>query len=154
MKCVKIVYKNDYDTNSLKGNRPLLRAYQKGKVEHFIENGNPIIFAYYRDNCLYELLTNQPLVTKNFEFEDVDYEYMMSIIHSCSREELNMVYQIIRVMYFNEMIELGFDITDMEEAWQDRVIQQKAFDAGLTEINPYDSVDNYSGNNIKKYGHR
>ena len=100
MKYVKITYKNDYDTNRVKGNRPLLRAFQKGSVKSFIENDNPIIFAYYRDKCLYELLTNKPLIIKNFEFEDVDYEDVMSIIKSCSKEELSMVYKIISVMYF------------------------------------------------------
>ena len=154
MKYVKITYKNDYDTNRVKGNRPLLRAFQKGNVKSFIENDNPIIFAYYRDKYLYELLTNKPLIIKNFEFEDVDYEDVMSIIKSCSKEELSMVYKIISVMYFNEIIDLGFDITDMEEAWQDRVIQLKAYENGLTDINPYDSVNDYSINNVKKYGYK
>ena len=73
MKFVKITYKNDYDTTDRKGKRPLLRAYEKAGVKSFIEGGNPIVLAVLNKNCLYEMLTNKPLLVKNFEYEEINY---------------------------------------------------------------------------------
>ena len=155
MKFVKITYKNDYDTTDRKGKRPLLRAYEKAGVKSFIEGGNPIVLAVLNKNCLYEMLTNKPLLVKNFEYEEINYEYVRTIIHNAiDNKELRKVYDIISVMFFNEDIDLGFEISDMDEMSRDRNIQFSAYNDDLTDINPYshDNLNDYTISQVKLYG--
>jgi len=154
MKYVKIVYRKDYDTIEEKSNRCLIRAYEKAGINHFFENGNPVVYGYFYNSCLFELLTNRPISSRNYE--DVDFRSVFDTIRSCSKDELNKLANIINVVFFDENIDLGYEITTMEEAAYDRSIQLKAYEKGLTSINPYDifEADNYSVKKIKMYNRR
>lgn len=151
-KYVKMFFTMDYDTLDSKSRRPLLRAYQKAGVNELIENGCPFVLGYVCDGMLFDCFTNRQISISGNLVEINDNEFVQ-IVNSLGNDKAKMVTNIIKVMFFDENINLGFDITDMYEIGDDRRLQWQAYQIGLSDISPYDrdKMNDYTIAKIKRY---
>ena len=152
IKFVKMFYTMDYDTLNMKSKRPLLRAYQKAGVDELIENDCPFVIGYIYDGSLFEYFTSREIPAGSVLVE-VSCGDVFELYNKLSDSKKQKIKDIINVMFFDEKINLGFDITNMYEMGDDRRLQWKAYQAGLTDISPYDrdKMNDYTIAKVKSY---
>lgn len=152
IKFVKMFYTMDYDTLNMKSRRPLLRAYQKAGVNELIENDCPFVLGYICDGILFDYFTNREIPIGSVLVEITNDE-LVDIVKRLNNNKKQLISNIIGVMFFNENIDLGFVITNMYEMGDDRRFQWKAYQAGLTDISPYDrdKMNDYTIAKVKSY---
>lgn len=152
LRFVKMIYTNNYDTFDKKGKRPLLRAYLKAGVNELVENDCPFVLGYVCEGMLFDAFTNRE-ISINGNLVEIDDNELKCILDTLDNEKKEMISDIIKVMFFNEKVDLGFDISTMYEVADDRKEQWVAYQNGLTEISPYDmaNVNNYTASKVKKY---
>ena len=156
IKYVKMIYTLDYDTKKDKSKRALLRAYEKSGIVELIENGCPFVLCYVHDGKMYDFVTHREIMANGQSYQVVDREEVGTIIDAMGFKKVKKLYGILCVMLFDEKYDLGFDITTMDEMVEDRRIQWNAYQAGLTEISPYDkeTMNDYTIATVKKYNKR
>ena len=139
MMFAKIIVKNDYQEEGDLVFRPLVRAYKEIGAEKLIERGNAIILGVVdKEGIFHECFTGKEINNNKYVelgFGDV-HQYLMGM----SQEQLKLVNEKINELVFGQKsVNSNYDVqeTMMEDA-KDRVIEQKAYDNGLSVINPYD----------------
>ena len=152
IKFVKMFYTMDYDTLNMKSRRPLLRAYQKAEVNELIENDCPFVIGYIYDGSLFEYFTSREIIS-NGNLVEVSYGEVFDLYNKLSDAKKKKIIDIIGVMFFKDEIDLGFDITNIYEMGDDRRLQWKGYQVGLTDISPYDrdKMNDYTIAKVKSY---
>lgn len=152
MEFVKVIYKNDYDSVEMRGKRPLLRAYNKLGISTFIDEEDPFVLGYMVNGSIHEFLTHVEINAS--EYEVVDTNYVKSCVGKCDNIELEKLHKLFLVIFNQQQIDLGCEISNSDEIAKDRAIQFEAYNNNLTSINPYDEryINCYTASAINDYG--
>lgn len=135
MKYAKIIVKNNYEQRGDLVLRSYVRAMNRINATSFLDGDNALIYGMVDDDGIfYEMFTREVIDYDEYEFVDRD-EYM-SAYASKSRIGDDLV-KVIKFVLFNEDIELGFEISPMNELAYDRSLEFRAYDNRLSIINPY-----------------
>ena len=149
MKYAKIIVKNNYECRGDLVLRSYIRALEKVNAIRFLENGNAVIYGVVdNDNTFYELLTNEIINIDNYVFVDVielfDAEFMPDNIR-------DLMKKINEKILFGKDVELGFEVSTIEDLAKDRAIEFEAYDRYLSRINPYQRLTSDNMNSVNDY---
>lgn len=135
MKYAKIIVKNNYEQRGDLVLRSYVRALNKINASEFLDGDNALIYGMVDDNGIfYEMFTREVIDYDEYEFVDKD-EYILA--YASKAQVGDNLIKVIRNVLFNEDIELGFEISRMDELAYDRSVEFKAYDSRLSIINPY-----------------
>lgn len=139
LKYEMILVKNEYQEEGDLVFRPLVRAYKEIGADSLIENGNAVILGVVDDNgVFYELFTGKEIDYSAHK----EYAAIHRCLNSLSREKIELLVEKINSLVFNERGTKDRSSDEirqmMEEDAKDRAIEQKAYEDGLSMVNPYD----------------
>ena len=135
MKCAKIIVKSNYEKRGDLVLRSYVRALKKINAIKFIDGDNAIIYGFLDDSGVFhEIFTN----------EVIDYDNYVSVlaeeiyhIINLPKELKDLIKKVNEKVLFDKTIDLGFEISTMEELAKDRAVELDAYDNCLSRINPY-----------------
>ena len=138
----KIVVKNEYKKKGDLVFRPLKRAYEMINANKLMRLGNAfIIGTVNRDGEFIEFFTNKPIDYDGYE--SISYGDVEEILRNLKKEDIKNIQSVIRKFVFNERIFLPYEnhdyiAQDIKNRDIDLKIANKAYEDGLSLINPFD----------------
>jgi len=139
---IKILIKDHFEKKGDLVSRPLVRAYNKidnDGIKRFIGENGIYLYAYKKGNQIYELFTGLLIDIDNINYDIVDSKEMSDKVNTLSKDEIMMIYLLVRKFVFGDNIDINFvEVSTMQELADDRAMQFLNYNAGLSDINPYD----------------
>ena len=148
MKYTKIIVKSNYEKRGDLVLRSYIRALKKVNANLLLNDDDAIIYGWVDDDGnFYELFTNTAI---NYDgYVPVQAEEDVSFCHSftnLSENDINVLRKIIKKVLFNDdSVNLGFEVSSMEDLANDRIVEFNAYDNYLSRINPYPRLSEING---------
>ena len=141
MEYAKIIVKNDYEKRGDLVLRSYIRALKKvGKAGELLLNGDEgIIFGVIDlDGNFHELFTNNIIDYNGYsKLTQSEYNNLCDIFVNLEDEKVSLLQNIMEAVLFDEKIDLGFEISTMEELSKDRYVEFDAYNDYLSRIDPF-----------------
>lgn len=142
MKFAKIVLKNNYDKKGDLVLRSLIRAYDAiGVNPVLLYHGEALIIGVVdgKDNLFHEVFTGN--VIEYDDFDLISIAEFKSIFMSLTLEKQELIKQVYEKMIFNMKKEDDYSSSEYEKIRnlaRDREVEFRAYNNGLSFINPYE----------------
>ena len=134
----KIVVKGDYQEKGDLVFRPLVRAYKEIGANSLIEGESAILLGVVDKNGVFHECFTREIINYS-KYEELNNSDDQKYLGNLSQEQVSLLSSRIKELLFNER---KIDYSDvkkaMEEDANDRSIEKKAYDDGLSMVNPYD----------------
>jgi len=149
MKYAKIIVKNNYERRGDLVLRSYIRALEKANAVRFLENGNAVIYGVVdNDNNFYELITNEIINIDNYILVSIFEIFDASFMPENTKEIMKRINERI---LFGKNVDLGFEVSTIEDLAKDRAIEFDAYNRYLSRINPYQRVGADNMDSINDY---
>ena len=136
MEYAKIIVKNDYEKRGDLVLRSYIRALKKaGKAGELLLNGDEgIIFGVIDLDGNFNNIIDYNGHSKLTQSE---YNNLCDIFVNLEDEKVSLLQNIMEAVLFDEKIDLGFDVSTMEELSKDRYVEFDAYNDYLSRIDPF-----------------
>ena len=148
MKYAKIVIKNNYEKRGDLVLRNFVRAIKKINATLFLDGDNALLYGIVNSNgTFYEMFTG----------ESIDYDNYVLVSENeifnafFSEKNSGQIYSVIENILFGKDINLGFDVSTMEDLAKDRAIEFEAYNNFMSRINPYQKLGQENANGYNDY---
>lgn len=145
----KIIVKGDYSKEGDLVFRPLLKAYKEAGLEPLIQLGNAIIIGVVdKDGIFNEWFTGNRLYYNGVK--EMDMGDIGEVLRSLDKEKAENIRNILNTIVFKRTLPTSKSIDYLDEQKklesdnEDLMVEARAYDKGLSLINPYDK-ENLNG---------
>ena len=146
MKYAKIIVKNNYEKRGDLVLRSYIRAIKKANAGKLLDGENALIYGVIDDNNnFHELFTNRVINYDNYVPVSIEELVEADII---SDNKKALLKKIMDKVIFGERVDVGFEISSMEDLAKDRAVEFAAYDKFLTRINPYLRLSEYDNQDL------